>query len=274
MSNQLEAKEVQGPFREITIRSGNTEAKVAPERGGIVTSFTVDGKEILYLDRATFDDSTKNVRGGIPVLFPNAGPLEGGDYDNLPQHGFARRSSWKLTTQDEESVTMTLDADEQTRKNYPFDFKLELNVKVDPTGKLIHTMKITNNGTEPMPTAYGTHPYLAYPDSSKPTLQTNISGLNPTEIDWSEEFDRPFANPGQVNIQVPNDDNNSPREVSVISNPTDFQTFYVWSLPGKNFVCGEPWTRPNNALNNPNQALMIQPGESVSLPITISAKSA
>lgn len=121
MVDVIDRKEGQLPFREITIRSGNTEANIAPERGGIMTSFIVDGTQIFYLDRATFEDSTKNVRGGIPILFPNAGPLENGLYD-LPQHGFARRMPWEVTEQDEKSVTMGLSANEQTREKYPFDF--------------------------------------------------------------------------------------------------------------------------------------------------------
>ena len=53
-------------FEEIEIRSGNVSAKIAPARGALVTALNVGGKEILYLDRATFEDAPKNVRGGIP----------------------------------------------------------------------------------------------------------------------------------------------------------------------------------------------------------------
>ena len=94
--DQQEKREGEAPFREITIRSNNTEAKVAPERGGLVTNFSVNGTEIFYLDRATFTDLDENVRGGIPILFPNAGPLKENGLYSLPQHGFARRMPWSL----------------------------------------------------------------------------------------------------------------------------------------------------------------------------------
>jgi galactose mutarotase-like enzyme len=59
----------------IKLKSGHAEATIAPHRGAIVTSLRIAGRELLYLDRATFDDPSKNVRGGIPVLFPTPGKL-------------------------------------------------------------------------------------------------------------------------------------------------------------------------------------------------------
>ena len=43
-----------------------------PERGGIITSIKFKGREILYLDPATLQDPKVNIKGGIPILFPNA----------------------------------------------------------------------------------------------------------------------------------------------------------------------------------------------------------
>ena len=41
-----------------------------PERGGIITNWVSKGKEILYFDETRFQDKTKSIRGGIPILFP------------------------------------------------------------------------------------------------------------------------------------------------------------------------------------------------------------
>ena len=46
-----------------------------------------------------------------------------------------------------------------------------------------------------MPTAYGTHPYFKIPQEEKQRLTTNIGGFNPKEINWMEEFDKPFSIP-------------------------------------------------------------------------------
>ena len=116
-------------FEEITIVSGTTQAKIAPERGGLLTSFYIDSTEIIYLDRETFIDATKNVRGGIPLLFPNAGPLKGGLY-NLPQHGFVRKIPWTVIEQKRNSIALQLLSNQEIRINYPFDFELKLAIEV------------------------------------------------------------------------------------------------------------------------------------------------
>jgi D-hexose-6-phosphate mutarotase len=57
-------------FEEIRISHADVLATVAPSRGALVSSLQVGHKQVLYLDRTTFEDPSKNVRGGIPVLFP------------------------------------------------------------------------------------------------------------------------------------------------------------------------------------------------------------
>lgn len=167
---------VEDTFEEISILAGTTQAKIAPQRGGLVISFSCNNKEILYLDRETLVDITKNVRGGIPLLFPNAGPLKGRLY-TLLQHGFVRSMPWEKIKQNPNSITMRLLSNEETKKWYPFDFELELKIRVD-RNKLTHMMTVKNTGSKPMPTAYGTHPYFRIPQEEKQKLITNIVGFN------------------------------------------------------------------------------------------------
>src|SRR5438552_3652936 len=85
-----------------TIYHGAAVAEVLPQRGGLVTRFAVGRDEVLYLDPTTLVDRTKNVRGGIPVLFPIAGRLGGDRYliDGasypMRQHGLARQAPWSV----------------------------------------------------------------------------------------------------------------------------------------------------------------------------------
>ena len=251
-------------FEEISISSGDRHVKIAPKRGGLITSFSINNTEILYLDRETFDDITKNVRGGIPLLFPNAGPLNCGLY-NLPQHGFARRMPWHIIEQNLNSITLQLLSNEETSENYPFDFKLTLQVELDKN-KLTHSLTVKNTGEIPMPTAYGIHPYFKIRQEEKQNLITNIENFNPKEINWMKEFDKPFINPGVVNVQMRG------KEITVESDPNIFKFARIWHLAGRNFICIEPWTRDNFAIDNPNQSLWIKPGESLSLSVIIDAK--
>ncbi len=53
---------------ELSESETNSWFRICPERGGIVTSFASHGRELLYLDKETFENTEANVRGGIPVL--------------------------------------------------------------------------------------------------------------------------------------------------------------------------------------------------------------
>jgi len=249
--------------REITLVSGSTRAKIAPARGGLVTSFSVDNVEILYLDRATFNDITQNVRGGIPLLFPNAGPLHGSLYP-LPRHGFARNTAWNIKEQNQNSITLQLKSGGNTRAIYPFDFTLELNVAVSGN-QLTHNMTVTNMGDRPMPAAYGIHPYFKITQPEKLLMAANIAGFNPGEIDWMAEFDKSFPNPGRIQVRMPG------RDVTIENDPALFRFVRIWHLAGKDFICVEPWTRDNYALDNPAQSLWVKPQQSVNFSVAIRA---
>jgi galactose mutarotase-like enzyme len=219
-------------FEEITIVSGTTQAKIAPERGGLLTSFYIDSTEIIYLDRETFIDATKNVRGGIPLLFPNAGPLKGGLY-NLPQHGFVRKIPWTVIEQKRNSIALQLLSNQEIRINYPFDFELKLAIEV-VGNKLIHSFIVKNTGNKPMPTAYGTHPYFNISQGDKHKLITNIEGFNPQEINWLEEFDHSFFNPGLINVQMPG------KEIKIESDQDIFNLLEFGISPGKTLSVSNP----------------------------------
>ena len=52
--------------------------RIVPERGGLITEWRSEGKELLYFDLDRFLDRDKSVRGGIPILFPICGDLSEG----------------------------------------------------------------------------------------------------------------------------------------------------------------------------------------------------
>jgi galactose mutarotase-like enzyme len=250
-------------LNEIQLSSGFTRAKIAPVRGGLVTSFSVNDTEILYLDRATYNDITQNVRGGIPLLFPNAGPVQGTIYP-LPRHGFARNTPWMVKEQNQNSITLQLKSGENTRAIYPFDFILELRVTVSGN-QLTHTLTVMNMCDRPMPTAYGIHPYFKIPQAEKQLVVTNIAGFFPGEIDWTAEFDKSFPNPGLIQFRMQG------KDLTIKNDPALFRFIRVWHLAGKDFICLEPWTRDNYALDVPAQSLWIEPHQSVNFMVAIRA---
>ncbi|KAJ7181669.1 galactose mutarotase-like domain-containing protein [Mycena crocata] len=70
--------------------------------------------ERLFVSNTAIRDGSKPVRGGIPVVFPCFGPPIHSEHKSLPQHGFARSStwSWNSVIKDEGgflSTTLTLE---------------------------------------------------------------------------------------------------------------------------------------------------------------------
>jgi len=145
---------------------------IAPARGGIVTRFVVAGRPVLYLDEATLLDPTKNIRGGVPVLFPSPGALTGGRFRSgdaegqLKQHGFARQRPWRVAAQSPAAVTLALESDDETRAQYPWDFALTMDYALRGA-RLRVTQRVENRSATPMPFALGFHPYFHVPDGEK-----------------------------------------------------------------------------------------------------------
>ena len=176
----------------IELADGVARAEVVPERGAIVSRFDVGGAPILYLDRATLEDPTKNVRGGVPFLFPTAGRLEGDRYQGreMKQHGFARNLPFAVERRDARSVTLSLAASDETRARFPFEFRIELTISVSGR-ELRIAQRYQNLGAERMPLHVGFHPYFFVPDAEKPRVAVETRATR--AFDNVQKRDVPFA---------------------------------------------------------------------------------
>ena len=148
----------------------NNYIKFCPERGGVITNWVSDGNEILYFDEIRFMDKTKSIRGGIPILFPICGNLNtsssvfGNGYLQLPQHGFARDLQWQyLFNENEKFLCLSLNSSKKTKKYYPFDFKLKIEVTLK-INFLEFEITIHNKTDFAMPINFGLHPYFNVSD--------------------------------------------------------------------------------------------------------------
>ena len=146
--------------------------RIVPERGGLITSWICNGREILYLDQARFKDPLKSVRGAIPILFPICGDLPDNKFilnNNeyfLKQHGFARDSSWQINViEDQSGVVMRLTETQSTLNSYPFEFTVEMEIRLK-SNSLEILSKIVNNSKKLMPFSFGLHPYFSIKDFS------------------------------------------------------------------------------------------------------------
>jgi len=223
------------------------EVSFCPERGGIITSLKLVGKEILYFDTDTFKDVHTNVRGGIPILFPNAGVLESKEYSNLKQHGFARNSSaWKFQRHPK-GFMETLIYNEDSYKLFPHKFKLSLQGIFEDNGSFSLLQEIENTeDNKNLPLSMGLHPYFKVLHTEKKNIKFNFEGGKHIEEKftlWSNgtyiSIENPkIKNPGdKIEIVIP-DLGTIVMDISV-----EYQKIWIWALPGKDFVCIEPVMR-------------------------------
>ncbi|MET0342500.1 MAG: galactose mutarotase [Polyangiales bacterium] len=247
--------------------------ELAPARGALVTSFAVAGRELLYLDDASFRDLSKNVRGGIPVLFPSPGRLTGDAYTHegtrysLKQHGFARTLPFtpSATHGDVAAVTLTLRASEATRAVFPFSFALDLTVSLRGTDLTLHT-RLQNLGDAPLPYALGYHPYFAVADKARARVDTcatrAFDNVTKREVAFSgfdfggAEVDIHLLDHGGITSALHLGDG---ARIDVRASDA-FGRWVVWTLPGQPFLCLEPWTAPFDALNSGEGLLHVPPG--------------
>lgn len=120
------------------------------------------GAEILWQGDAEF------WKDRAPTLFPICGRLFEGKYTyngnvyEMNLHGFARASEFTSNQISEDEIEFLLVANEQTKKIYPFDFKLAITFKL-VDNQLVKTIKVTNAGKEIMPFSFGGHPGFNVP---------------------------------------------------------------------------------------------------------------
>lgn len=273
------------PTLELADEASGSLAVLAPSRGGILARLRVAGREVLYLDQATFEDPTANVRGGCPVLFPSPGKLTSGTFTRgdvhgaMKQHGFARALPWELvstTSLGAASATLRLVSNEATRDQYPWDFTAEYTYSLRDRALGIE-MLFTNHSPTEMPFGAGFHPYFAVPDAEKsrariPTPATRaFDNTVKREIDFvGFDFTRP-----EVDLHLV-DHGSSLSSLRVegglsvtLRGSPELSRWVIWSLRGRDFICLEPWSCPGDALNTGSGLLSLAPGETRALRLEI-----
>jgi galactose mutarotase-like enzyme len=268
----------------VTLRDGLSVVTIAPERGAIATRFEVDQRKVLFMDGETLRDPTKNVRGGVPVLFPTPGKLandawqHAGKSGTLKQHGFARNLAWRVGERGANTATLSIESNDETRAGFPWDFTFDMGFSVNgPTLRL--EQWIVNKSASPMPCGVGFHPYFQVADADK--AKTSITTLarrafdNVTKqvievnapIDLTQkEVDLHLLDHGSTESELV-----GPNGTVTLRGSAEYTHWVVWTLAGRDFVCLEPWTCPGNALNTGERLMMIAPGEARSLWLEITA---
>jgi galactose mutarotase-like enzyme len=257
------------PDRSYQLISSNGDAKltVFPDRGGIITEWSIKGTDILYLDQDRWQNPELSVRGGIPILFPICGNLPDNTYQindriyELKQHGFARDLPWEVRSaiadDHQASITLSLHSNPQTLAKYPFDFQLEFTYLWTGNQLRIH-QRITNRSQEIMPASWGFHPYFNVtnkhhlqfdlPAQSYQNQQSQqVTAFN-GDFPWEQgELDLIFRQLDTNQARITDSDRHT--ELIISWDDKYYRDLVFWTLPNQDFYCVEPWTAPRNALN-------------------------
>jgi galactose mutarotase-like enzyme len=146
---------------------------VSISTAALSAEISATGAELMRLqDRAGADllwDGNPAVwRGRSPLLFPIVGEVKGnrlivaGKAYEIGRHGFARTSTFTLVGADTATCTWRLESSEATRRQYPFEFRLDVTYGIEDS-TLHMQAEVTNSGITVMPASFGFHPALRWP---------------------------------------------------------------------------------------------------------------
>ena len=209
--------------------------------------------------------------GTAPVLFPIVGGLKDKTYlyngkkYSLPNHGFARVSTFKAKKTNSTTAIFTLSSNAETKKIYPFDFVLDITFSLEAEGLAIQ-YDVKNTGTGKMYFSIGSHPAFKLPfaggylenyyihfseeeDMPRYFFEDGLYRNEPTPVLSncrqlslnSKIFDDGpiiFKNPQSTVIHIKNSRNS--KEIVVSTDP--LPSLAIWSKPNRApFLCIEPW---------------------------------
>ena len=226
----------------------------------------VHGRELLWQADAQYWGKT------APVLFPIVGSLKNGTYEyqgttyQLPRHGFARDKEFRVKEAESWRVVFVLDADDETRKVFPFDWTLEIEYRL--WKRVIHTTyRVLNTGGADLLFSIGAHPAFNLPFEENAKFEDGFLDFEMKEAleRWMLDGNgllsgetRPLPNAGRSlvttrslfsedavvlkkikssRIALRQKDSGS----SLSMEFPGFPYFGIWSAPHAPFVCLEPW---------------------------------
>jgi galactose mutarotase-like enzyme len=249
----------------VSIASEGLIADIDPLGAQLSVLMDAEGRDLLW------DGNPAIWAGRAPLLFPIVGALNGGSYRlgedryQLSRHGFARGSRFAVIGSEPARAAFRLSADETTRRVYPFEFELDVEFQLRGATLSIES-RICNNGATAMPASLGYHPAFRWPlpygqsrsthfidfesDEPAPARRLNGEGLVAPE---------PMITP-IVNRRLMLDDELFRNDAVIFDSLRSRHVTYgaqqgprisvsypdstylgVWTKPGANFICIEPW---------------------------------
>ena len=140
-------------------------ATITPERGGMITSFTLDGEEFVWTRRPTLSECNRP-RFGVPVLFPSCGNRTTACTSLTARltpwrpTGLPTWCAWEVGKRWPGRRDAGTESTPLTKFLYPSDFILLLNYNLEGNKALV-SPTVINEGNTDMPSfSFGYHSLL------------------------------------------------------------------------------------------------------------------
>ena len=271
-------------MQEYSIKSGDVQAVILPEKGATAVSLTKGNTEFLYRWEENLN-SPERPRCGIPFLFPTFGRMQeetytwNGQCHHMAIHGFAHTSAWTVDLHEEDTLVLSLTADETIRAMYPFDFRVRLTYAIRD-GALTVLQEYENCGDENMPYAFGFHPYFCL----NKLEYARVQALADVRIDFVTGKLLPFGE-GTVTLEEPETAPEVGAALAGLKSPVileipeehrkltmeftpDFPQLVLWHPKNAPFLCVEPINGSPNGFNTGNH-LTLAPGENKTVSLSL-----
>lgn len=281
---------------EIQLMTAQSSCTILAERGGLVSSLVIKGREILWMPSDFSHEDSSWPGGGIPLCFPFAGRVwhKGQLYQyglndtayTMPLHGFAYGERWKKISASKTQAVIELQDTERSRSIFPFAFQVQLSFTLNEQQLrvefLIKHIKPMTAALK-MPLALGFHPYFKVPfgkdlaldlDAKKyyPVTPTGTAG----KVALTEDLGpRPWSTKAPLlNSLILSDlqsssaalkTNHTSDDIKINFGPeTVFHHIVVWTNRPEEFYCVEPWMSLPDAVAIPSGTKWLASGEEAS----------
>lgn len=193
-------------------------------------------QDVLWISEIEPFKAGNAIRGGIPVCYPNFG--NGLDGKQKPSHGYARISSWDLSSYriEPHAVYITLQLAQQA--------KIEMILGEQAT---LHFTKLDSE-----PSQLALHSYFNIADIT----QTKVSGLPTRCFDKLTQHEQAVESPRKIaenidciyTLQQP---------ISVIDDNANQRQIEVEHINASEIVLWNPWHQPTNGMSETGYKTMV-----------------
>jgi galactose mutarotase-like enzyme len=205
-----------------------------------------------------------------PHLFPIVGRLNDDEVRHagksypMSQHGFARDMDFQLESSSDTACTLLLSDSEESRKHFPFGFEFRVHYELEgATLRIGYDVK--NTGDQPLPFSVGAHPAFNWPLTPSADRDRHSIEFEYEESADIRQLDAGLVKPDSIptplegnTLKLKDDlfendalvfDQHRSRQVTLKAEAApsitirfdDFPHLGIWTKPGADFICIEPW---------------------------------